>query len=112
MSGVTCRQQVVVLSGEDRLHGCSFDEDLASGETLSGTPTVTDYNSTGDLTISSVAVNTATFTGPDKETVAIGKGVQFRVSGATIQREYTLKVLCGTTDSNTVGALCKYIKEA
>lgn len=109
MSSVKCNQQIVVLTGEDRTHYIDFTDDLSSGETLSS-PVATDYESTGDLTISSVAVNTATFENIDRETVAIGKGVQFKVSGASVGRIYTIKILADTTESETVGSLIDYTK--
>ena len=75
----------------------TFDmtERLFSTEVLTGTPTVVDEDSTGDLTISSKQVNTVAYTSED---IAIGKAVQFKISSSTTTEEtYTLNI---TAESN------------
>lgn len=105
MSGVVCDQVLTKQPGEDILYGVSFANLLASGETLTGTPTVTADKA--GLTIGTPAVNAATFTDLDGNTVAIGAGVQVRISGGTDGVDYRLEVSCGTTDSNTREVDCR-----
>jgi hypothetical protein len=99
MSDVVCDQVLVKQPGESILYGISFADLLDAGETLSS-PTVTD-TPTGDLTIGTPAVNTATFVDIKGDTVAIGEGVQVRISAGTDGVRYRIEVSCTTTDSNT-----------
>lgn len=63
---------------------------LFSGEVLTGTPSVTDENLTGDLTISAKQINTVAYADED---IAIGKAVQFRISSSTTtEKTYTLDI--------------------
>ena len=87
------------------LRGFDFTELLADGETLTGTPVITPSPASG-ITLGSPAVNVATFPDDDGNTVAIGKGVQCRVSGLTAGQDYNLRVVCSTSDSNTFGLQC------
>jgi len=88
-----------ISAGETDDGAVDFTDRLDSGETLSGTPTVTEVTSS-DLTISSVAVNTATLTMFDT-TIAIGAAVQFTVSGQLASTLYTLNVTTSTSASRT-----------
>lgn len=74
----------------------SFDELLESGETLTGTPTVT--GSPSGLTIDNARVSTGELT-INGVAVATGRAVQFRVSSGTSGTTYTLTATCGTTSS-------------
>lgn len=65
------------LIGETRTVGVSFAGKLDDGELLTGTPTA-DEQTTSDLTITSVAVNTTALT-INHETVAVGEAVTFLV---------------------------------
>lgn len=73
-----------------------YTDELDTGDTgeLLVDPTVAEVT-TEDLTIESVAVNTGTKNCLG-ETVAVGKAVQFRVSGGTKGRVYTLRVTVDT----------------
>lgn len=99
MSGVVCKQVLTKQPAESLLYGVSFAPLLDSGETISSVTSVTE--ATGDLTIASEAVNAATFTDIDGNTVAIGEGVQFRVSGGTDGEQYRLEIIVATSSSNT-----------
>ena len=67
---------------------------LQSGELLTGTPTVTDSDSTGDLTISNKQINTVADAENDIE---IGKAVQFMIStSATSCKDYELDISVDT----------------
>jgi len=72
---------------------------LDDGETVTGTPTAEEQDST-DLTISSVAASTAALTILG-ETVAIGKAIQFTFSGQAIRTTYVVRVTFATSASRT-----------
>lgn len=67
---------------------------LASGETLTGTPTIT--ATPAGLTIGTPAVNTTALTDSDGNTIAIGKAIEVTISGGSAGR-YELTVSCGTS---------------
>ncbi len=69
---------------------------LDSGETLTGTPTVSATPSGLTFSNAQVSVGTLTINGVS---VAAGKAVQFRVSGGTSGVRYNVEVTCGTTSS-------------
>lgn len=77
---------------------------LSSGETLTGTPTVT---CTG-LTLASKTVNSSALTDNDGNTIAIGHAVQFSVAGGTAGTRYEIDVTASTTSSpaQTINRLC------
>lgn len=82
--------------GESRIAAIDGQRDLDSAETFSGTPTVVEVTTT-DLTLSSKQINTVAIVVLDKN-VAIGKGIQFLVSGALAGKVYQINV---TTTSST-----------
>lgn len=75
---------------------------LESAELLTGTPSVTDSEATGELTIVNQQVNTVADSANDIE---IGKAAQFQISTtATTCTEYTLAIVVATdgTPSQTL----------
>ncbi|HEB79102.1 MAG TPA: hypothetical protein ENI79_01330 [Rhodospirillales bacterium] len=70
---------------------------LKKGELVILTPTITEV-STSDLTLSNKVVNTVAIT-IDNRSVAIGKAVQFKVSGGLAGIEYTINVNVDTDSS-------------
>lgn len=92
--------------GESLLLYMDFTKRLNTGETLTGTPTITsaeEFPNAGgatDLTISSPAVTSSAIT-TNYGTIAVGKGVQFRVVGGTDGKTYRIQVSCATSASNT-----------
>ena len=95
MAENTAKERLTAVVGETRLFSVSFDGKLDSGELLTGTPTVVEVT-TSDLTISNKAVNVAALS-INHETVAIGKAVQFKVSGQlAASSPYTILITCGT----------------
>jgi hypothetical protein len=74
---------------------------LNASELLTGTPTVTNITvgSSTDLTVASVARNTATITVEDDASVLASQAVQFSVTGGTTGTTYTLEVSCATDAS-------------
>lgn len=79
-----------VAVGETSNGAVDFGGTLDSGELLTGTPTVAEQTSS-DLTITNVAVNTAALT-IDGSSAAIGEAVQFAFSGQLADTKYTLKI--------------------
>ena len=73
---------------------------LDSGETLAGTPVVVE-NNTSALTITGPVVNTAELEINDR-TVAIGKAVQFTVSG-NLQGRYVVSAYAVSSASQDIG---------
>lgn len=96
MSDNIAPQRPTFVVGERNNPAVSFDGVLASGELLTGTPTVAEETTT-DLTISSESVNTVALT-INGESVAIGRAVQFSVVGQQAGVTYMLKITA-TTDS-------------
>ena len=71
---------------------------LASGVTLSSPTT---FDSDG-LTITSLAVNSATFINDQKGTCPIGKGLQFVVSGAVAGVTYVVEFSVSTSNGQDI----------
>ena len=80
----------------------SFVGELDVGENLSGTPLVDEVDTT-DLTITNIAVSLVALTINDKA-VAIGRAVQFRVSGGIAGTRYSVRVTA-TTDASPAQTL-------
>jgi hypothetical protein len=74
----------------------SFDYVLDDGELLTGTPSIASVPS--GLTFANAKVNTVALT-INGITVAIGKAVQFKVSGGTSGVQYQMEVSCATDAS-------------
>lgn len=94
---VTLRKQPV----ESRLYSVDFTSLLASGVTLTGTPTVAEVATSG-LTITEKAVNVSVILRKNGSQIAIGKAVQFRVAGGTDGVTYRIQSTCGDTAGNTL----------
>ena len=96
---------------ESIAYAIDFTSLLSTGETLTGTPTVS--GSPTGLTIGTPAVNTATIIDDEGNTVAIGKAVQVRISGGTDSIDYSLTISCSTTASDTRVGVCKlYVRSS
>lgn len=97
----------VAVVDEADLFSVDFTDVLESGEKLTGTPTVIEVTST-DLMIANKSVNTAILIINNK-TVAIGKAIQFKVSGHLVSHTpYTIKITCGT-DSSPAQTKVRYV---
>lgn len=83
-------------TSEVRLASVSFLDKLDSGELLTGTPTAAEVT-TSELTLASVAQNTAALT-INGRAVAINQAVQFKITGGTANTAYTILVTA-TSDS-------------
>src|SRR5437764_15407603 len=90
-------------STESILFGVDFTKLLAAGEALTGTPAVT--GGTG-LTLGAPLVNTSAFANDEGASVAIGAGVQIRISGGAAPTDYALCVSCATNQGNTRTVVC------
>lgn len=73
----------VKTTAENLLFGIDFTKLLQSGETLTGTPTI--RNQPTGLTFGGPLVNVAQFNNDDGGIVAIGAGVQVRISGGAVR---------------------------
>ena len=94
---------------ETRFHAVSFVGKLDSGETLTGTPTVTEID-TAHLTITSKAVNSAALT-INGQSVAIGQAVQCKVvsNGSMVaDEEYSILVRCSTTAGQVLNGVIRF----
>ncbi len=90
------RQQAV---GSTRVHSLSMMGELDDGETISGTPTITDPASV--LTISNKVVNTSALLLDEEDgsqvNVAIGKAVQCKISGVVLGTTHTVEISVTTS---------------
>jgi len=92
--------------GDTEVGVLDFTGALDSGESVASA-TVAEV-STSDLTIGNIAVNVAALTVNNKP-VAIGKGVQWSVSGQVDGRTYTMRVTA-TTDSSPARVLVRDVQ--
>lgn len=76
----------------------SFSGKLDSGEVLNGPPAAAEQT-TSDLTISNVAINTSILT-INNISVPVGEAIQFKVTGGNISNSpYTIVINCNTDSS-------------
>jgi len=108
----TAQQLPTKTSGETRIVSFDFGDSTGAasgkldvGETLTGTPTVTQASKTPstatDLTIGAPAVNVAACL-VNGRSCAIGEVVQVTVSGGDNGATYSLKFHCGTNLNETL----------
>lgn len=83
-----------IVAGETRNVAVNFAAELDGAEVLTGTPTVTEIE-TSDLTLASKKVNTEAIS-INYETAAIGTAVQFSVTGAQAGKTYRVLISVGT----------------
>lgn len=103
-------QEPVTVEGEVNNFAVSFADILDDDESLTGTPTVEEVT-TSDLTIgdSLKQVNTSVLVINEKS-VAIGKAVQFDVSGQLVDNSpYTIKITV-TTDATPAQTKIRYVR--
>lgn len=86
-------------ASEVRTCAMRMTPELATGETISGTPTIT--SSPSGLTFGSIAA-TGSQMRIDGVLTPTGQGVTFTVSGGTSGQTYTITVSCSTSASQTV----------
>ena len=91
---VTLTQQPSVSQGDVDIVSIDYTDWLDSGELLTGSVTVAEQT-TSDLTFANEAVNTATVE-IFRKTVAIGKAVQFKVSGQQAGTTYRIRITVAT----------------
>lgn len=106
MSTITASQKPTFAVGDIHIGYVSYAAQLVVGETLTGTPTVTEQL-TSDLTISSISINIIGLT-INNISVAIGKAVQFILSGQLVENApYTLEITVTTSTGRT---LVRYVQ--
>ena len=106
---LTIDHTYTISVGDTEVIDVDFTQQLRSGESLTGTPTVVELTTT-DLSLGSKAVNSATFENArNGKTVAVGAGVQFSISGGTAANSaYTISVTC-STDGSPARTLVRYL---
>lgn len=107
MSRNTAPEIPTLAVGETILHSVSFEGVLDSGESLSGTPAITEVT-TSDLTITNKVVSTEELI-INGRAVAAGKAVQCLISGQQIDITYTVKIVVAT-DSSPAQTKVKFFK--
>lgn len=113
MSAIEATKTKIKSPGESILFGFDFTKLLASGETLSSVTHVQEVDaalaavSPQELTYGSPAVNVATFENDEGSTVAVGAGIQVRISAGTLTGGpdddglYHVRCRVATSASNT-----------
>jgi hypothetical protein len=93
---------------ETRNCAVSFDQVLESGESLTGTPTVTATPAGLAFSNQSVSITTLTINGAP---VTAGRAAQFAVAGGSSGITYKLEVACSSTSSpaQSVVVECKLL---
>ncbi len=95
-----------------------FSSELAAGETLTGTPTVSVSLEEGadpnpsDLLNGDGAINSATITRVNGTTIAIASAFQQPVKAGVSGCVYGIEVICETTNSNKVLAFTGLLRVA
>ena len=112
----------VISVGDVEFPGINGTSYLDQGELFTGTPTITEagkvtsydangdpvYTATADLTITSKSVNTAVLQIKGKA-VAVGMGIQCKVSGQQAGNTYGLRVSVPTTAGRNVVRDCLFM---
>lgn len=97
---IKLEQRPVISVGETEVVSIDYTEYLDADELLAGTPTVVEVTTT-DLTLTNKVVNTAAVRILERD-VAIGKAVQFKISGQEINTQYSIRVTATTDGGRTV----------
>ena len=94
---LTAKERPTISVGDTEVISVNFTDLLDGSELLTGTPTVVEQTSS-DLTIATVQVNTNTYTEAcSGDTVAVGAAVQCKVSGGTVANSpYRIRVTCSS----------------
>lgn len=92
-------QRPVISVGDTDSAKIDYTDYLDPTELLTGTPTVAEVT-TADLTLTNKTVNTTEVRIIERD-VAIGKAVQFKVSGQKINTEYSIRITVSTTSGRT-----------
>ena len=89
-----------ISAGDTRTAYVDVTDELITGETVTGSPSVTELNSS-DLTLGTPAI-LASDVVYKETTYPASKGVSFTVTGGTAGVIYTIKATIATTESNTM----------
>jgi hypothetical protein len=96
---ITLTQRHTISAGSTRLVRVNCTNDLDDGASLTGTPTIVEVT-TSALTLAGKAVNSATYTDAvTGTTVAVGKALQFTVTGGVVGTSYTIRCTCATNST-------------
>lgn len=114
------KKRLVMLPGETLDLAKSLRGDMSSGDTLTGsTPTVSVWqkvngtwtDSSSDFTIASVAVNAAELTDYNGDAIAVGDGVEFRLTASTTRGTYEIRISCPADDGSVPGTTMDLVIE-
>lgn len=97
---IKLEQRPVISVGETEVVSIDYTEYLDADELLTGTPTVAEVTTT-DLTLSNKVVSTEVVRILERD-VAVGKAVQFKVSGQKINTQYSIRVTASTDGGRVV----------
>lgn len=92
MGSTAAAQRPIALVGEKPNFAADMRPKLQNGELITGTPTVTDIDGTGDLTITSISRNNSATIECVNDTVPIDSAVKFHVEGFIADKVYNLMV--------------------
>lgn len=96
---ITLSQTCQISAGSTRVVHVDCTRDLDTSVKLTGTPTIVEVTTTA-LTLGDKKVNTATYVDSIRgNTVAIGKALEFTVTGGVAGTSYTIRATCGTDSS-------------
>ena len=101
-TGITCPQVYCKTPTEVRGVAVDMRGVLTQDEVLTGTPTIT---VSGPST--SAAVVTTTVQTINKASVDVGQAITFTISGGSDATDYSIKVSCSTSASQTVEVYCR-----
>jgi hypothetical protein len=107
---VMAENALTVHPSDDETYGVDFSNRLPSGVTVSSatlTQTLADGTTTTDLTLGAASPNAATFVNHRGQTVAIGEGVQFSMTGGTAGNDYHVTVEATCSDGADRVVVCK-----
>lgn len=99
MPSVFADQRWVKDANEVLLGVANFIPLMASGDTLTGTPTVA--VSPSGPTLGTPTKNSTTLSDINGNTLSANQGVQFTVTGGTANTDYVITVTCSTTNGAT-----------
>lgn len=94
---------IVFHPNDDQNYAVNFTAFGIGSRTIASVGTIT-ASPTG-LTFSGAAANASTITGEYGQTVAIGKGVQFNMSGGTADTDYVLTIPVVLSDGSDMNAV-------
>lgn len=107
---VMAENALTVHPSDEEAYGVDFSNRLPGGVTVDSatlTQTLADGTTTTDLTLGAATANASTFENHRGQTVAIGEGVQFTMTGGTAGSDYHLTVVAACSDGADRVVVCR-----